>query len=205
MIKRESVPAYLSVFARTRSDFHFLPVCLSAWADQMIDAVAAIRKNKKEFLHLCKISCPFNDDGTHKFKCWKNYAKVSIKRLENIQLIQGIKGGTTPPGAHVVGGNGSFRVFNKGDYCIEYIVERLAGEKPRRGEPAYVNMDVYLRGLMARLGRQRMPYDLLNSRLPERLEVITYEMDKEPEERHFIPVDYDGNWLKLLQECFKGL
>ena len=43
------------------------------------------------------ISCPFNEDGTHKFKSWKNYAKVRITR--------------------------------KGEYGIEYTVERIAGEE----------------------------------------------------------------------------
>lgn len=205
LIKRETVPSDLQVFARTRSNYHFLPVSLSDWAEEMISTVSVVRSNPAAFLRMCRLSCPFNEDGTHKFKSWKNFAKVRIIREENNPLVQGLKGGEVPSGSHVVGGNGSFRVFNKGEYGIEYMVERIAGEEPLRGAPRFVGADEYLRGLMARLGRQRMPYDLLNSKLPQRLEVITYDMNLDPYQREFVPVGYDESWQKFLEECFKDL
>ena len=52
---------------------------------------------------------------------------------------------------------------------------------------------------------QRMPYDRLNSRLPQRLEVITYDMDLDPDQGEFVPVGYDESWQRLLEECFKDL
>ena len=204
MLRHKAVPGGLKAFAKVRSDYHVLPVSLSTWADEMIRTVKYLEENLGPFIELCRDSCPFNTDGTHKFKSWKNYAKVKIIRMEDNPLIQGVKGGATPSGMHVVGGNGSFRVFNKGDYGIEYTVERLAGECPRRGT-SFVNMDIYLRELKERLGRKRMPYDLLNSRLPERLEVITYDMNLDPEDRRFVPIAYDGSWQKLLDVCFGGL
>lgn len=161
--------------------------------------------DKNIFLRMCRLSCPFNDDGSHKFKSWKNSAKVKITRAEDNPLVQGVKGGAVPSGGHVVGGNGSFRVFNRGDYGIEYTVERLASEEPRRGEPQFVDADEYLWGLMTRMGRERMPHELLNSKLPERLEVITYDMNVEPSLREFVPVDYDESWQNLLENCFKDL
>lgn len=205
MLRHGVFPEGLNAFAKVRSNYHFLPVSPSTWADEMIRTVEYILETRESFIKLCKISCPFNADGSHKFSSWKNYAQVKITRLEDNPLIQGVKDGATPSGTHVVGGNGSFREFNKGDYCIEYVVERLAGECPRRGQPSYVNMDTYLRELMARLGRQRMPYDMLNARLPERLEVITYDMDLDPDARSFVPVGYDESWQNLLEECFKEL
>ena len=50
-----------------------------------------------------------------------------------------------------------------------------------------------------------MPYDRLNSRLPQRLEVITYDMDLDPDQGEFVPVGYAESWQKLLEECFKDL
>lgn len=205
MIKRETVPANLQAFTRARSNYHFLPVSLSDWADAMISTVDAIRSDPEAFVRMCRLSCPFENDGTHKFKSWKNYAKVRITREEDNPLVQGLKGGEVPSGSHVVGGNGSFRVYNKGKYGIEYTVERIAGEDPRRGAPQFVDADEYLRELMTRLGRQRMPYELLNSKLPQRLEVITYDMNLDPDQREFVPVGYDESWQKLLEECFKDL
>ena len=205
IIKRETVPSDLQVFARTRSNYHFLPVSLSDWAEEIISTVNAVRSNPEAFLRMCRLSCPFNEDGSHKFKSWKNYAKVRITREENNPVVQGLKGGEVPSGSHAVGGNGSFRVFNKGEYGIEYTVERIAGEEPRRGVPHFVGADEYLRGLMTRLGRQRMPYDILNSKLPPRLEVITYDMDLDPDQREFVPVGYSESWQQFLEECFKEL
>ena len=206
MMKHDAVPADYGIFAKVRSDYHFLPVTYSSWADEMIKVVRVIRKNCSRFLSLCMASCPYNEDGSHRFKSWKNYAKVEIVRWEDNPLVQGIKGGETPVGAHVVGGYGSFRVFNKGDYGLQYTVERLAGEKPRRGDPTFVNCDEYLRALRDKFGYSRnMPYSTLNAKLPKRVEVITYDMDKEPEERVFVPVDFDGSWQKFLDSCFKDL
>lgn len=206
MMKRDIVPALFRVFAKAQLDYHVLPVTISTWAEAMIETVKAIRNNSDQFLKLCRLSCPYNEDGSHKYKFWKNYARVEIFCMEDNPLVQGLKGGETPMGAHVVGGNGSFRVFNKGDYGILYRVERLAGEKPRSGDPKFIPYDEYLRSLRDKLGYSRkMPYALLNAKLPERVEVITYDMDKEPEERDFVPVEYDGSWLKFLKECFKDL
>lgn len=206
MIKRGAAPTEYGIFAKARADYHFLPVTYSTWATEMIGVVKSIRRDSRSFLKMCRESCPFNADGTHKFKSWKNYAKVEIVREGDNPLVQGVKGGETPSGAHVVGGNGSFRVFNRGDYGLQYTVERLAGEKPVRGNPTFVSFDEYLRTLRDELGYSRnMPYDILNAKLPDRVEVITYDMDKEPNEREFVPVEYDGSWLKFLQECFNGL
>ena len=206
MIKRDAVPSRFVLFARSRSDYQFMSVSISEWADVMIDTVNNIRANRNQFIKLCKSSMPYNEDGTHKYKSWKNFAKVEITRDGDDALVQGIKGGDSPVGGHVVGGNGSFMVYNKGKYGIQYIVERIAGEQPRKGEPRFVNCDEYLRSIRDKLGyRRNMPYAVLNTKLPERVEVITYDMDLDPRLRDFVPAQYDGSWLKLLQDCFKDL
>lgn len=206
MIRRDSALSEFRLFAKARANYHFLPVTYSTWANEMIGTVNHIRRDNRSFLNMCEESCPFNEDGSHKFKSWKNYAKVEIVREGDNPLIQGVKGGERPSGFNVVGGNGSFRVFNRGIYGLQYTVERIAGEKPVRGYPTFVCFDDYLRMLRDKLGYSRnMPYDLLNAKLPDRVQVITYDMDKEPEDREFVPVEYGGSWLQLLQECFKDL
>ena len=76
---------------------------------------------------------------------------------------------------------------------------------PRRGDEQFAGEDAYLRQLMDKLGRKQMPYAMLNSKLPKRIEVITFDMNEDPGNRSFVPVQYEGSWLKLLQECFKDL
>ena len=205
MMKRKSVPDGLDVFTKYRRDYHYLPTTFSTWSDAMIRTVDFIRDNLGLFLKLCRLSCPFNEDGTHKFSSWTNYASVKIGYRDKNELIQGIKGGEKPAGGHVVGSNGSFVAFNPGTYGVCYTVECIAGEMPKRGNEQFVNEDGYLRQLMEKLGRKQMPYDLLNSKLPERLKVITFDMNEDPDQRSFVPVEFNRNWLGFLQECFKDL
>lgn len=206
MMKRDVVPSELDIFSRSRYDYHFLPVSYSNWASKMIAIVNWIRNNYGPFIELCRVSSPYNDDGTHKFKSWKTFAKVEIVRYGDNRLVQGIKCGGIPDGSHVVGSNGSFIVFHEGSYGLQYTVERLAGEKPRRGYPTFIEMDKYLRQLRDKLGYVRkMPVDLFNSKLPDKVDVITYDMNKDPDQREFIPVGYEGDWFKFVQECFKDL
>jgi len=204
-MKRKIVPNGLDVFAKFRRDFHYIPATMSTWADTMIRTVDFVRDNPGQFLKLCRLSAPFNEDGSHKFSSWTNYASIRVGCKVNTEIIQGVKGGARPSGGHTVGSNGSFRASYPRTYGIWYTVECIAGEMPRRGEEQFTGEDAYLRQLLDRLGRKQMPYAMLNSKLPKRLEVITFDMNEDPENRSFVPVQYDGSWLKLLQECFKDL
>lgn len=205
MIKRDHAFRDFPCFVKSRQDFHYFPVHYSEWADKMISLITTVIKNKGSFLELCKQSCPYNDNGTHKYKFWKNFAELEIKRVDNHELIQGIKGGKYPFGNHIVGGNGSFLSFNKGTYVLQITIRVLSCEKPIRNHKIIIDFDDYLRELMERLGYKKMPYELLNSKLPKQLEVITYDMDKEANNRDFYPIDYNGSWQNLLQVCFKDL
>ena len=204
-MKRKIVPNGLEVFAKFRRDFHYVPATMSTWADTMIRTVDFVRDNPGRFLKLCRSSAPFNEDGSHKFSSWTNYASIRVGYKENTEIIQGVKGGARPSGGHTVGSDGSFRAFYPRTYGIWYTVECIAGEMPRRGEEQFAGEDAYLRQLLDRLGREKMPYAMLNSKLPKRLEVITFDMNEDPGNRSFVPVQYEGSWLKLLQECFKDL
>ncbi len=98
MLKRGEVIPELKVFSKSKSDYYFLPTTMATWADDMIGAVEFIKADPDRFTQMCRASCSFNDDSTNKYKCWKNFAKVSITRQEDAPLIQGLKGGERPGG-----------------------------------------------------------------------------------------------------------
>ena len=143
-----------------------------------------------------------NDDGTHKFKSWKTKAKVEVSYDANTGVIQGIKNGQIPSGTHIVGGNGSFRFFGKGDYVLKITLDCLAAEKPIKHD-CFIDVDNFLRKLKDSKGWGRnLPYKKLNELLYEKVEVITYDMDKDPFERAFYPVEYGESWITFLEDKF---
>ena len=87
---------------------------------------------------------------------------------------------------------------------MKYTVDRLAYEKPLKYTKE-VDVDEYLRAFKERVDRKNLPYELLNSKLSEKIAVITTDMDKDPEDRDFYPVDYDRDWQRFLDESFKDL
>ena len=204
VLKKEFSQNGFENLKRFRRDYYIQSITLSNWADTIIDAIKAIENETEKFLQICEQSCPFNKDGTHKYKSWKTFAKVEVSFVENTELVQGIKKDEFVAGSHVVGGNGSFRYWDKRTYVLKYTVDRLACEKPLKFTKE-VDADEYLRALKERVGRKNLPYELLNSKLNEKIAVITTDMDKDPEVRDFYPVDYDHDWLKFLDESFKDL
>ena len=80
----------------------------------------------------------------------------------------------------------------------------MAPEKPCRHEYTY-DVDKYIRELRERLGRTQLPYNLLNSKLENKIEVVTKDMDKELEDRVFYPVDYNENWIAFLEDKFQSI
>ena len=80
----------------------------------------------------------------------------------------------------------------------------MACEKPMR-HTYIIDADSYLRGLLERMGRSKMPYDILNSQLNTKIMVITRDMNKAPEDRLFYPVDYKYNWIEFLNQTFKNI
>ena len=182
---------------KMRRNYYVEPVTYGNWADKMTEIINAVKQNTELFLQMCELSCPFKKDGRSKYKSWKTFAAVEITYDADTGLVQGIKNGERLPGSHVVGSNGSFRYFNKGKYVIKYTVDKMACEKPIKCEQ-FVDADEYLRGLKEKMGYTNMPYQKLNAKLTEKVAVITYDTDKDPEERCFFPIDYDMNWKNYL-------
>lgn len=204
VLKKEFSQNSFENLKRFRRDYYIQSATLSNWADAIIDAIKAIENEPEKFLQICEQSCPFNKDGTHKYKSWKTFAKVEVSFVENTELVQGIKKDEFVAGSHAVGGNGSFRYWDKRTYVLKYTVDRLACEKPLKFTKE-VDADEYFRALKERVGRKNLPYELLNSKLNEKIGVITTDMNKDPEDRDFYPVDYNHDWLKFLDESFKDL
>ena len=205
MIRKESVPAEYDFIQNKRRDYYPTSVKWDNWGDIVIKVIDMIKNDPQRFLLMCEASCPYNNDGTHKFKSWKTKAKVEVSYDANTGIIQGVKNGETPSGTHVVGGNGSFRFFEKGNYVLKVTLDCLAGEKPVKHD-CYIDIDAFMRQLKEEKewGRN-LPYKKVNELLSEKVEVITYDMDKEPFERAFYPVEYDGSWSKYLEYKFEGI
>ena len=130
VLKKEFSQNGFENLKRFRRDYYIQSVTLSNWADTIIDAIKAVENETEKFLQICEQSCPFNKDGTHKYKSWKTFAKVEVSFVENTELVQGIKKDEFVAGSHVVGSNGSFRYWDKRTYVLKYTVDRLACEKP---------------------------------------------------------------------------
>ena len=143
MIRKETVPEEYAIIQKKRRDYYPASVRWENWGDVVIKAITAVEENPQRFLLMCESSCPYNNDGTHKYKSWKTKAKVEVSYDANTGIIQGVKKGETPSGAHVVGGNGSFRFFEKGDYVLKVMLDCLAGEKPVKHD-CFINIDEYI-------------------------------------------------------------
>jgi len=192
-------PEYINL-QNKRRDYYPTHVSYHDWGETMIRFVKLVKRKPSNFLQMCQFSCPFHNDGTHKYKSWKTRAKVEITYEADAPLIQGIKKDTILIGSNIVGGNGSYRQFNKGNYVLKIVVDSLACEKPVR-QDLYVDVDDYMRQLKEERGWGRnMPYNKVNSALTGKVEVITHDMNKDPEDRTFYPIEYDGNWINFLKE-----
>ena len=202
MIRKESVPAEYVIIQNKRRDYYPTSVRWDNWGDLVINAIDKVKNAPQKFLLMCESSCPYYNDGTHKFKSWKTKAKVEVSYDANTGVIQGIKNGQIPSGTHIVGGNGSFRFFGKGDYVLKITLDCLAAEKPIKHD-CFIDVDKFFRELKDSKGWGRnLPYKKLNELLCEKVEVITYDMDKDPFERAFYPVEYGGSWITFLEDKF---
>ena len=205
MLKKDSVSLEYPNIQRNRMDYYPISVRWDNWGDLIVNTIKVVENDPKGFLQMCESSCPFNPDGSHKFKFWKTQASVEVSYNANTGIIQGIKKGETPVGAHIVGSNGSFRFFDKGDYVLKITLDCLAGEKPIKYE-CFIGIDDYMRQLKGKKGWGRnIPYNKVNAALSDKVDVITYDMDRDPTERAFYPVEYNGNWIAYLEDKMKGI
>ena len=205
MIRKESVPTDYDMIQNKRRDYYFISVRWDDWGDIAIKAIETVKNNPQKFLLMCESSCPYDVDGAHKYKSWKTKAKVEVCYNANTGVIQGIKKGESPSAAHIVGGNGSFRFYEKGDYVLKVTLDCLAGEKPIKHD-CFIDIDAFMRQLKEAKGWGRnLPYKKVNELLKEKVGVITYDMDKDPFERTFHPLDYDGNWITYLEDKLKDI
>ena len=205
MIRKDMILPEYQNLQHKRRDYYPTSVTCGNWADLILDTIKKVTANPYDFLKMCRSSCPFNKNGTHKYKAWKTKAEVEISYDANTGIIQGVKNGETPFIPHVVGSNGSFRFYDKGNYVLKIVLDCLACEKPIKYE-CHVDVDSFMRQLKETKGWGRnMPYKKVNSVLSEKVEVITHDMNKEPEDRSFYPVDYKENWIAFLEDKFKEI
>lgn len=204
VLKNGLLSNHFSDFLKFKGEHYSYGVTYSNWADSIIEFIKAVGNETDTFLQLIESSCPFYKDGTHKFKEWKSNAKVEISYVENNELIQGLKNGEMLSGSHVVGSNGSFFKWNPRTYVIKYTVDKMGCEKPLRHTYIY-DADFFLREFKERLGYSKMPYDFLNSKFQEKIEVVTKEMDKDPEARVFYPMEFNNDWIEFLKQKLSNM
>ena len=180
------------------------PVLFDNWGEKISGIFKTINDNLKDIVSICNECCPFNADGSYKYKQWKNHSKLEITSEDNNYLEQGVKKNEIPRGNHIVGGNGSYVHFERVKYVLKYTVKCVSVEMPISYSHT-VDVDEYIRELKERMGWKNLRYEIVNSKLPVEVEVITYDMDKCYYEREFTPIKYNGSWVQLLKEAFKDL
>jgi len=204
MIQKKDASTLFPNLLNSYGEYHRMEVTYEDWGYRMLDAVKAVKDNQEAFLKMCRNSCPFNPDGTNRHKDWKTTASLEITSSSNNELVQGVKGGDTPGGRYA-GGNGSFVTFGKVSYELKVTLKCLSYEKPIREYEVTIDVDEYIRNLKEKLGRTKLPYELLNECLPDNVEVFTTDMEEEPEDREFRPAGYGNSWFALLDAAFKNL
>ena len=183
---------------------YVVPVLFDTWGETISGIFMTINDHLRDIVSICNESCPFNADGSYKYKQWKNHAKLEITSEDNIYLEQGVKKNEIPRGNHVVGGNGSYVHFERVKYVLKYTVKCVSVEVPISYSHT-VDVDEYIRELKERMGWKNLRYEIVNSKLPAEVEVITYDMDKCYYEREFTPIEHNGSWVQLLKEALKDL
>ena len=191
-------------FQRIHKGFHSMAVNPDEWIDRMLGIAESIVSHKEEFVRMCQDSCPFNENGTHKYDSWKTTAKLEISSVGKNELLQGFKNGSTPSGCKFTGSNGSFVAFSQ-RYVLRITLKCLSGEIPISDYVQDIDMNEYLRVLRDKLGKRQLPYEVLNSKLPQDVEVITTDMEEDPEYRTFKPCSYNCRWEILLNESILPL
>ena len=175
MLKKDAISSAYPNIQYNRRDYYPISVRWDNWGDLIVNTIKVVENDPRGFLQMCEDSCPFNPDGSHKFKFWKTKAAVEVSYDANTGIIQGIKKGETSVRSHVVGSNGSFRFFEKGDYVLKIVLDCLAGEKPIKYE-CFIDIDDYMRQLKEKKGWGRnMPYNKVNAALSGKVDVITYD------------------------------
>ena len=186
-------------------DYYSYRIARQEWNTQLYFVIEEVSKNINDFVKMCDSSSPYKSDGSHKYNSWRNTGMLTICRLPKAMLIQGVtKYDRSPSGLNVRGDNGTYKVHMPGEYSIKCLVNRISLEQPIKKD-IFINVDSYIRRLMSRNGWDRPHYDIINGKLKDRINLITYDMNVPPTERLFYPEDYNNDWERLLDEKLVGL
>lgn len=206
MLKKKYMSSWIEGNFRRIDNHYIYPVTTEQMPQAMRDIVHYIESNQTDFIAMCRKSSSYNENGTHKFKSWTTTATVQITSESNTGVVQGFKDGERPQFYnHYTGGNGSFRVWDKITYGIELNIACISDELPI-SQKIFIDADEYLRKKKEEfnIGRN-MPYAKLNAFLTKEIRVITKDMNLDPRERQFFPMDYNLDWRKVIDEAFKRM
>ncbi len=147
---------------------------------------------------------------------WYSKAKIlGIERVTPIQMVvTGVKKenqGYYESSPYLHGSNGSYGEHVNSYFGITFRVYRIDPSHPELAPEIFsYDIDKYIReNLMKRFEWERMTENrlsLLNQKLNgHKLKVITWDMEKWPIDRNYVPYDYQNKWEYFLDDMFHDL
>ena len=217
MPKKEYVPNFIIQNGKYYNGGYIFKLAqLTDISTIIIKMVDLIRQNQSSLISFCNKSTNWNPDGTKKreFDSWRTDAKIiKISKEMPIQrMIQGVSkqeqsSYDNSPFLH--GSNGTYKENTNPIWCLTFKVKRLAYEVDK---PEYLTLDIHnyiTSKLMPKLGWEKMTEnrlakvnDMIKNKL---LKVVTYDIDKGPIYREFIPDDSNSNWDSVLNELLSQI
>ena len=180
--------------------------------NEVLNKLKTIIRYRKELLSACKDSTNYNPDGTQirKFKSWKSKARITrfhktqgiVRVYQSIPQSQQYSYDNSP---FIHGSNGSYAENAPYVWVIDILIHRMSYEIDEESWNAIDIHDYITTQLMPKLGWQRITQsrlDWIKSVIEgQNVDVITYEMDKPPIYRDFVPEKYKS-WIEYLDNLF---
>lgn len=147
---------------------------------------------------------------------WYSKAKIlGIERVTPIQrIVTGVKKenqGYYESSPYLHGSNGTYGEHVNSYFGITFRVYQIDPSHPELTPEVFTHdIDKYIReNLMKRFGWEKMTENrlsLLNQKLNgHKLKVITWDMEKWPIYRNYVPYDYENKWECFLDYMFHDL
>lgn len=217
MPKKEYVPDFII----QNGEYHcggyvFELAQLTDFSTIIIKLVDLIMQNQSLLISFCNNSTNWNPDGTKKreFDSWKTDAKIIkiSKEMPIRRMFQGIpkqeqSSYDNSPFLH--GSNGTYVENTNASWYLTFRVKRLAYEVDK---PECFTIDIHqyiTSKLMPKLGWEKITANRLtkvNDMIKNKpLKVVTYDMDKPPIHREFIPYGSNSSWDSILDELLSQI
>ena len=68
MLKKDAISSAYPNIQYNRRDYYPISVRWDNWGELIVNTIKVVENDSRGFLQMCEDSCPFNPDGTHKFR-----------------------------------------------------------------------------------------------------------------------------------------